>query len=87
MTPDSLLTSDIRPEDLTPTDDGPITGTVGPVEHPGDATIVHLDGPGGSKPALKGPGDWSLTLGDRLSLVPDPTRARLFDAQRDRIPA
>jgi multiple sugar transport system ATP-binding protein len=85
VTPGTTLTYGIRPEHLTPADSGPITGTVGLVEHLGDETIVHLDGPGGTKLALKGPGDWALTLGDRLSLAPDPTRARLFDAQGDRI--
>jgi multiple sugar transport system ATP-binding protein len=81
------VTFGIRPEHLSPADDGPITGTVSLVEHLGDETIVHLEGPGQTALALKGPGDWVLALGDRLSLSPDISRARLFDDTGQRLPS
>jgi len=87
VSPGTKLTYGIRPEHLTPSDSGPITGAVSLVEHLGDETIVHLDSPGGTPLALKGPGDWALSLGDRLSLAPDPTRARLFDSTGQRLSA
>jgi multiple sugar transport system ATP-binding protein len=83
--PGTAVTFGIRPEHLTPADDGPITGTVSLVEHLGDETIVHLDGDGSTKLALKGPGDWALSLGQRLSLTPDLARARLFGPDGNRL--
>jgi multiple sugar transport system ATP-binding protein len=76
--PGTAVTFGIRPEHLTPADTGPVNGTVSLVEHLGDETIIHMDGEGGAKLAIKGPGDWDLTLGQTLSLTPDLTRARLF---------
>ncbi len=81
--PGTAVTFGIRPEHLTPADDGPVAGTVSLVEHLGDETIVHLDGD--AKLALKGPSDWALSLGQRLSLTPDLTRARLFGPDGKRL--
>ena len=83
--PGTAVPFGIRPEHLTPADDGPITGTVSLVEHLGDETIFHLDGDGSTKLALKGPGDWALSLGQRLSLTPDLARARLFGPDGNRL--
>lgn len=71
-----------RPEDLQiGQDSGAIVrGTVGVVEMLGDLTILYLDAGTDAPVVVKLPGEHPHTIGETVSVVCDPGRMHLFDA-------
>jgi multiple sugar transport system ATP-binding protein len=71
----------VRPEDIaiTAPDCGTLVMEVNFVERIGARTIVHAGPPGAEIKIVEGNG-FPVAIGDRVGLVPDPARIRLFDA-------
>jgi multiple sugar transport system ATP-binding protein len=79
---ETCATFGIRPEHLrlVPAGDSGWTATVRAVERLGADTIVHLTGEGIADLVARIPGADPIAIGDRVGVVPDPTRIRRFDA-------
>jgi multiple sugar transport system ATP-binding protein len=71
----------VRPEDIAVTEpgQGALVMDVTFVERIGARTILHL-GPEGSEIKVVEGNGFPVSIGDRVGLVPDPARIRLFDA-------
>jgi ABC-type sugar transport system ATPase subunit len=65
----------IRPEHLSPSDDGVLAGTIRWIERTGREAFATVDGPGWSLTALLPPGEWQQGQALRLAI----RRATLFD--------
>ena len=84
ITPGDLRTIGIRPEDLTISSDGPLSGQVTHVEHLGGDTnvIVTLE----DQPmTLRLFGQHGVKIGETVSLAFDPAKTYLFDQNGQRV--
>ena len=87
VTQGDALTIGVRPHELLPMDDGPISGKVSLVEHLGNETIINLELADGGKLISALPGDAQFSLGQTVRLGFAADKASLFDASGQRIGA
>jgi multiple sugar transport system ATP-binding protein len=72
----------IRPEHLRASRNGDgWQGQVAVAEHLGSDTFLHVDVPGIGKLTARSVGELGLTTGDRVRLLPDPSRIHRFDGE------
>jgi ABC-type sugar transport system ATPase subunit len=86
LPPGAPATLGIRPEHLTPDDDGPLCGAVELFERLGPLSFAHLGGDAGM-PTLVAqlPGDRQVRLGERLCFAARPGHVHLFGADGRRL--
>ena len=77
-TPGSAATLGLRPEHLTLSDDGPLSGTVAVVEQLGGETLVYVEIGDKILVTVKLAGSGSVHVGDRVKLAVITTEANLF---------
>lgn len=83
--PGEKLTLGIRPHDLTPMNDGPLSGTVALVEHLGNETLANLDLSNGQTLVVALDGDTECNVGQTLTLGFAPQKAHLFTQDGARV--
>ena len=77
--PGASVTVGFRPETLSMTEQGPLSGKVAVVEHLGGETLVYVDVGDGHLITVKTPGSTSAQVGEPVRLAVDTDEARLFD--------
>jgi multiple sugar transport system ATP-binding protein len=82
LAPGHRILAGFRPEHLTPSDGGPIHGTVQVVEHLGPETFVYVDAAGRQLCCRTGR-DEPARPGSTLTFDVEPARLHLFDPETD----